>query len=205
MDRLEELLLQTRALTPEQLERAKSDAKRTRKRLAQTIINLGLVDDRRFAQWMAHVSETPLVDPLPAGAVHALERRIPRGIAREYEVAPVAIEGDVLTVATINPLDESCASILRTTTGMNIRFVTARYGPLTEVVTRYYPEDDSEVTILPPVGRSIDEDEIGNETVGAKPSRPSQLERIERIEKKLDTLTAAVKTLEAALQRLTSK
>lgn len=204
MDRLEELLLQTRALTPEQLERAKSDAKRTRKRLAQTIIDLGLVDDRRFAQWMAHVSDTPLVDPLPAGAVHALEGRIPRGIAREYEVAPVAIEGDVLTVATINPLDESCASILRTTTGMNVRFVTARYGPLTEVVTRYYPEDDEEMTIFPPVGPSLDE-EVGNETVGAKPRSLSQLDRIVRIEKRLDELSATVKTLEVALQRLTSR
>lgn len=201
MDRLEELLLQTRALTPEQLERAKTDAQRTRKRLAQTIIDLGIVDDKRFAQWMAHVSGTPLVDPLPAGAVHALERRIPRGIAREYEIAPIAIEGDVLTVATVNPLDESCASILRTTTGMSIRLVTARYGPLTEVVTRYYPEDDAEQTILPPVMRNI-EKESGNETIIAPPPPPSQLDRIE---KKLDELSAAVKTLETALQRLSPR
>src|SRR5688572_6391672 len=134
MDRLEQLILQTRLLTPDQLEGVKRDAESRHQRLAQSIVELGLVDDRRFAEWMAQVSGARLIEGLPQAAIAALERRIPRAIAREFHIVPVAIEGDTITIATINALDDNLMEILRTATGMGVRFVVARYAPRSALV-----------------------------------------------------------------------
>ena len=194
MDRLEQLILQSRLLTSDQLTAVKRDAESRQQRLAQTIVEMGVVDDRRFAEWMAQVSGARLIDGLPQAAIAALERRIPRSIAREYSIVPVAIEGDTITVATIDALDDNLMDILRTATGMGVRFVVARHAPLSAMVAMYYPEDDADMTLLPPV----EEEELGNATRYIPPPTPpgedtnpvrneSQLDRIER---KLDEIAA---------------
>ena len=207
MDRLEQLILQSRLLTPEQLATIKRTAQQRHQRLAQSIIESGLVDERRFADWMAQASGTKLIDPLPAAAVGALSRRIPRGIAREYNVVPVAIDGDTIAVATLNPFDDACLQVLRTATGMSVRMVVARFSALTDAVAHHYPEDEAEMTILPPGASTLpdgdEEEELGNATryippepepVGEDTNRirevrpePTQLDRIER---KLDEVLA---------------
>src|SRR5688500_11109091 len=103
MDRLEQLILQTRLLAAEQLTTIQRTAQQRQQRLAQGIIESGLVDERRFAEWAAQVSGSRLIDPLPSAAIAALSRRIPRAIAREYNVVPVAIDGDTIAVATLDP------------------------------------------------------------------------------------------------------
>lgn len=149
MQSLEELLIQTRLLSSPQVAVAQRDAHMRHKRLAPTLIDLGLVKERQFADWMAEVTDLPIVEPLPADDVARHERRLPRALARKFEVVPLSIEDGVMTVATIDPLDRSCLEVLRTTTGMEIRPVIAIYGSLMHLVTRFYPEDDAEPTMLP--------------------------------------------------------
>ena len=210
MDRFEQLILHSRLLNADQLAALQRDAQTRHTRLSQRIVESGLVDERRFADWMAEASGVRLLDPLPVVAIGPLSRRIPRAIAREFVVVPVAIEGDTIVVAAMNPLDDGCLDILRTTTGMSVRMVPARYSALMDIIARHYAEDEAEMTILPPGTSTLpagDEDELGNTTryippqtaVGEDTNRvraePSQLDRIER---KLDELAAM-------LQRLTSR
>src|SRR5438874_220671 len=127
---LESLLVDTHLISPVQLAIAQRDAEKSGKRLAQAVIDLRFVPERRFAEWLASSCAIPLLDPIPETGVTELQRRIPRAIAREYEVVPVALRDDELTVATVNPLDEACLDVLRTTTGLTIKPVVAVYGPL---------------------------------------------------------------------------
>jgi len=210
MDRLEQLILHSRLLTADQLTALQRDAQHRHKRLWQRIIESGLIDERRFAEWMAEASGVRLLDPLPVVAIGALSRRIPRATAREYVIAPVAIEGDTIVVAAVNPLDEACLEILRTATGMSVRMIPARYSALLDIVARYYSEDDAEATILPPGTSTLppdDEDELGNTTryippaaaVGEDTNRfRAEATQLDRIERKIDELAALV-------QRLTSR
>ena len=63
MPSLEELLVQTKLISPPQLAVAEHDAKTRRKRLAPALIDLGFVSDRRLAEWMAEQTKLPIVDP----------------------------------------------------------------------------------------------------------------------------------------------
>lgn len=152
MRTLEDLLLETGVISAPQLSVAQRDAAIKQKRLPQTLIDLGFISDQRFAEWMSEVSNVPLVDPLPADEVEKVERRIPRAIAREYEILPLAIEGNTLIIATINPLDTAALGVVRTTSGMDVRPLVAVYGSLMELVARFYPEDSVESTIQPESG-----------------------------------------------------
>ena len=155
MATLEQLLADTRLLTPAQLSAAQRDANVRHKRLAATIIDLGMLDERRFGEWMAKVTQVPLVDPLPAGAVEQLQHRISPQLAREYQVVPLAIDRDTLTIATMNPLDQASLEVLRHATGLRIRPVIGLYGALMDLIARFYPEDDDELTMIgrPPGGQ----------------------------------------------------
>ncbi len=145
---LEQLITATRFLPPHKLAVALHDAETRHKRLAPTIIDLGLVDERRFASWMAEVTGLPLLDPIPEAAVRQLQQRLPGALAREYEVIPVGLSSSVLTIATINPLESGCLEALRQTSGMEVRPVIALYGALLGLLTHYYPEDPFEPTTL---------------------------------------------------------
>jgi len=211
MSTLEQLLVETRLLTTAQLDTAQRDANVRHKRLAAAIIDLGLIDERRFAEWLAKVTELPIVDPLPSGAIAQLQHRISPQLAREYQVVPLAIERDSLTVATLNPLDQSALEIIRHATGLHIRAVISMYGALSDALDRFYPEQDHDLTLMhrpPDLSRSTIAAPmaIGSETVLAGVGRPfakqsaepppSGDEQLDRIERSLSDLVNAVEKLQ---------
>lgn len=150
MPSLEELLVSTKLISPPQLAVAQRDAEVRRRPLAQTIIDLGFVDDRRFAEWMASVTKLPLVDPLSPDIVHDLDRYLSRAVAREYEVVPVDVDADEMTVAMVNPLDSACLNVLQTTTGLEIHPVVGIHGQVKALVDRFYPADEPETGAFDP-------------------------------------------------------
>ena len=148
--RLAELLARDRVITPEQLTTAVDDSRRTRKGLAETVIDLGFVDERRFAQWISQASGTRLADPISEDHVAQLERRLPPATARLRMVVPVGEEADLLYVATVDPFDDSTMQVLKATSGAEIVPVTGIRSEIERLVNRFYPEQmDMDVTLLP--------------------------------------------------------
>lgn len=182
MPSLEELLVSTNLVSPPQLAVAQRDAEVRRRPLAQTLIDLGFVDDRRFAEWMAGVTKLPLVDPLNADVVHDLERYLSRAVAREYEVLPIDVEADEMTVAMVNPLDSTCLSVLQTTTGMKIHPVVGVHGQVKSLVDRFYPADEpatgafdpSATMVAPPAQGPF---EFGTETLLRSQNAPTEFDQ----------------------------
>jgi len=224
MQPLEQLLVQSRLVSPSQLAVGQRDAQVRNRRLAPTLIDLRLIDDRRFAEWMSQVTDLPLIDPLPVGAVESLVRRIPRAIAREYEVLPLAIEQGAMIIAMVNPLDAAVIDVLRATTGMPVRPVVAVYGSILELMKRFYPEDALAPTTMPQQkfdpgatlvfgGADVSP---GSTTRVLRPSEDtnpagteSQLDRIERaladLRKRIEQLQERAEEIEGTLSHLLSR
>jgi hypothetical protein len=206
----EELLVSSEILSPVQLAMAQRDAQMRKRPLAPTLIELGLIDGRRFAEWMSQATKLPLVDPLPVKAVEPLVRRIPRTIAREHEILPLAIDGLVMSIAMVNPLDQAAIDVVRATTAMNIRPVIAVYEELARLLAMFYPEEKVEPpprAVFDPsetiAARSPDDFDETNPVVDVTPE--SQLDRIERgigelhqmmeeLKQRLDALAAPKRT-----------
>jgi hypothetical protein len=163
---LEELLIQTQMISPPQLAVAQRDAGIRNRGLAQTLIELGFVTDRKFAEWMANAAKLPLVDAISPDVVSDLERYIPRAVAREYEVIPIDAEADEMTVVMVNPLDRNAVSAISDATGMKIHPVVGVYSNLRELVDRFYPEKtfDPSATIAAPMPDK-DPFDVGTDTL----------------------------------------
>jgi Type II secretion system (T2SS), protein E, N-terminal domain len=210
---LEHLLVETRTLSPMQIAVAQRDAEVRKKRLAPTLIDLGLMTEARFAEWMAKTTSFPLVDPLPSEGATELASRIPAALAREYEVIPIETDADELIVATIDPLDRRALDALHIATGMKIRPVVARYGALVQLLDRLYPRGESDAppfefgseTLLFAHRQPF---AVGDESPGSRTQiftpRPDVTEpsQLDRIEEKLEALGHTVRMLERKLDAI---
>ncbi len=194
---LETLLIRSQFLAPAQLAVAKREATGRHRRLAPMIVELGLVNERQFAEWMSQMTSIPIVDPIPAAAVEPLVRRIPRAIAREYEVLPLKIDPGTLTIGTMNPLDAACIEVLHLTTALNIRSMIGLHSAIMELLARFYPEDRMEPTLMPApfdpsetmaIHRPDDSPGSTTRAVAGSPKPPSQLDRMEMAIQELRTM-----------------
>lgn len=167
---LDTLLLRDGILDAERVATAVEDARRTHKSLAETVIDLGFIDERRFAEWIAGVSGTRLVDPLPDDIPMKLERRLPPATARLRMVVPIGEEPWGLLVAMINPLEESTLELLRSTSGADILPVTGIRSAVERLVDRVYPEQlDGDATVMPNL-RFTFSPELSLDEPGAQPA-----------------------------------
>ncbi len=179
---LEELLVQKSLITPAQLEQAQRESETHHRPLAQTLINLGMVTDRQFAQWLSDTTGLPLVDPVSADAVADVAQYLTRAVAREYEVVPIDVNGDEMTLAMINPLDEACRNALHAATGLKIHAVVGVHGQLKQLVDRFYPADAPAAGAFDPSSTMIAAPEpfqFGTETLLRSQAKPLEFERAE--------------------------
>ena len=163
---LEELLIRTKLISPQQLAVVQRDAETRNLPLAYALIDLGFVDDRKFAQWMAGATNLPLVDPVRPDVVEHIASHVPAGFAREHLIVPIDVDGDEMTVVTIDPLDKTAIDALHEATGMKIHPVIGIRSQLADIVNRIYPkqpEFDPSATVSVAIER--EPFEFGDETM----------------------------------------
>lgn len=185
---LETLLIRSQILTPTQVATLKREAAARHRRLAPVIVEMGLINERRFAEWMSQMTSIAVVEQIPVAAVEPLVPRVPYEIAREYEVVPLKIDALTLTIATMNPLDAGCIEALHLATGMNIRTLIGLHSTIRDMLERFYPSGQAD-------------DAVGDATRAAPGTRrpPSQLDRIES---SIDELRTAIRRLQERIDSI---
>jgi hypothetical protein len=203
---LESLLVGTQFLSAAQLATAKQEAEARQRGLAQVIVELGMVGERQFAEWMSQMTSIPIVDPIPPAVVEPLVRRVPRAMALEYEVVPLKFDGSTLTVATINPLDSACMAALHAKTALNIRLLIGLHSTVKGLLAHFYPEDNP-----PPFDPSDTMVATKPEAIPAPIPRAveSQLDRVERalgeVRKLVVALQERMDAIDETLEHLSSR
>ena len=214
---LEHLLVEAHIVSPVQLAVAKRDAEMRHRRLAPALIDLGLVDQERFAKWAAETSGLPLVADIPERIAAGLAARVPASVARQHDVLAVGVDGDELTVATIDPFDHAALELLHITTGMKIRAVVGLCREVTRLIERFYPAESTDSapapfefgsdTLLAAHAQPLS---IGDSTVGSSTQiftprpAPEGASQLDRIEARLAALSDAVQSLERKLAAIDS-
>lgn len=150
MEPIERIVLNMGLVSPEDVERAKSEAARVGRRLAPMLVDLDLIDERALASAMAHATGLAVVEPLVEPDART-ERTVPGGVARQFEVIPQKIEGEMLYVAMIDPTDTQALSALRAVaSGREIEPIIGLRQSVAHMVEAVYPEAlDGDVTLLP--------------------------------------------------------
>jgi len=117
---LGELLTKSGKLDPERLERALRLQEENGEPLAALLVQLGFVAERDIANALASHLDVSVVKPDEYPDVPVLQERITPEFLKQAKAIPLGVEGNELTVAMENPLDEYTIDALQLATGKRV-------------------------------------------------------------------------------------
>ncbi len=140
---LAERLVETGHCDSRTIERARRVAVESRQRLDNVLIQLGLLTERGLADAYAALLHLPIAgaNRYPVDAALVPDRLPPRFL-RQARALPVAIEDDVLVLATSDPLDDFTPAAVAAATGKRVSLEIALPIELEAALDRLYPTDD---------------------------------------------------------------
>ncbi len=155
--RLGAILLQLGYVSDADLQRALERHGEVGGRLSDILIESGLVSERRIAKAIEDELNYPLVNLIavqPPAEVTALmegER------AQELQALPFGLEGDVLRVAFVDPLNTMAIELIEDLTGYTVEPYQALREQMRWAVAKYYPELGLDVPELEHAATPADE------------------------------------------------
>ena len=138
--RLGDILLDHGWIAQDALDRALSDQREGRGRLGALLLAGGHVTRGQLGEAFAEQFEVPFRAVTP-GAVHPqLPRLLPEAFARGRELAPVAVDGDVLTLGMAAPDDMEAISEVEQMTGYRVEPAICMADELVAVLDRAFDD-----------------------------------------------------------------
>ena len=141
--RLGELLVKEALITPEVLQLAVARVQSTGELLSDALVSMGAVGGSDVLRVVAlehgltYLSQEELPSTLP------VIKNLSLKYLRQYGVCPLAVDGNVLTVATADPLNPVITDDLRQATGLQIRVVVSQLAAITDALDRAYEGIDT--------------------------------------------------------------
>ena len=161
---LGEILVQEGLTTPDVVERALARAQTMGELIGEALVALGAVTADDVLRALARQHNLPFVsaDELPS-ALPVLKNLSPKYL-RQYTVCPVSVEGNVLTVATADPLNPVIVDDLAQSTGLAVKVVVSSADAIGEAIDRTF---DGAATPLQRIVEGMEDDraEGGDEDV----------------------------------------
>lgn len=142
--RIGELLLDTGAISPTQLEAGLSAQRTTRQRLGLTLIQQGAITEAQLAKVLSGALGIPLVDLATTQAEWSAVHVIRAGFCEQHELFPYALVGDgsrgrkQLHLAMADPLNVAAIEEIEFTTGLKVVPRLATHSAVRAAILRWY-------------------------------------------------------------------
>ena len=181
--RIGELLVAAGVLSEEQLRDA-LDALRQhgrRERLGEAVVRLGLAEEADVADAVARQLRLERVDVRRMSPPAEALERVPSYLAERHDVLPLAVDDDVLVLATSDPSDTSALDDIRLVAGVRVvQPVVATPSGLTAARRQVYAVDATQQLLgaqerlaeTPPLGAGADEAEGDADLVTGSEDEP---------------------------------
>jgi len=152
---LGEILVQEGLTTPDAVQRALARAQTTGELLGEALVALGAVSQDDVLRALALQLDLPYVwrEELPS-SLPILKNLSPKYL-RQARVCPLSLDGNILTVASADPLNTLVLDELRQATGFQINLVVSSPGGIMEALDRTY---EGAATPLQRIVEGIDDD-----------------------------------------------
>lgn len=159
--RLGELLLELGFIDAEQLRIALTRQRQWGKRLGWVLVESGFITEGRLVRGLSRQLKLDTCDPVTAPVPERLRQMVGRDLALEHRVVPIALRvqpsGEVLLVATADPLNRRAEHALLERTGRSVRWLLSGETEIDLALARHYgtrppslmPKHDLPYTPLP--------------------------------------------------------
>jgi type IV pilus assembly protein PilB len=144
--RLGDILIKSRAITPEVLDVALNHQKESGLRLGEALVKLNFITEEVMRQTLCTQLNIPFIDLDNINVDRSLAKLINRKYAQKRHIVPIAKLGNTVTLAMDDPTDTELVDELQQITGFSINVVTSRRAAIAEAFLRLYegakaPED----------------------------------------------------------------
>ena len=136
--RLGDLLVKEKVITPEQLEQAIKLQKEAHIRLASALVKLGFLSDEDVTNFLSRQYGVPAINLSYFEIDPAVVKLIPYETAKRYQILPLSRVGASLTIAMVDPTNVFAMDDIKFMTGFNIEPVVASESSINEGIDKAY-------------------------------------------------------------------
>jgi len=141
-DRLKEILIRDKHISPEDLASALKEQEKTGGELSKVLIKLKLIDEDILAQILSEGLGLPPINVTRLKVDPEVLKIIPKAIASKYQIMPISLMGDQLTLAMADPLNIFIIDNVKALTGYTISPIIGRSKDISETIEKYYEEEE---------------------------------------------------------------
>ncbi|MBU1148092.1 MAG: Flp pilus assembly complex ATPase component TadA [Candidatus Omnitrophica bacterium] len=137
-ERLTEILIKNKIITDAQLKKALKVQKQKGGLLKDILVNLGFASERDL---MAALSQGLGIPPIALSRFKIdpeILKLVPAEAAKKYQIVPVSKVGNILTIATADPLNVFAIDDIRSLTGFEIGAIIASQKDVQDVIDQHY-------------------------------------------------------------------
>src|SRR5712672_4595395 len=138
--RLGDLLVKEKILSPEQLEQALKAQKEAggKERLGSVLVKMGLLSDEDVTNFLSRQYGVPAINLQYFEIDPAVVKLIPQDTAKRYQILPLSRVGAALTIAMVDPTNVFAVDDIKFMTGFNIEPVVASESSIVAGIEKAY-------------------------------------------------------------------
>ncbi len=135
---LKRLLLERSLVSPKQWEECLEQHRHSGKSVGKILVELGIIPEEALLQAVANQARMEIINLERAEIDKAALDKVPASVAQVYNIMPVKLQGNTLTVAISDPLNLEFLDDLRFTVGCNIQPAVAPEDQIQEKINQHY-------------------------------------------------------------------
>ncbi len=132
------MLVESNALTQQQLEQALVEHKKTKYKLGEYLIKHNILSEERIIEVLSRQLNIRRLDAESFKANRAMAEILPIGLAQRHKVAPLSKQGSVLWVAMTDPTDLTSLDAVMQFTRLEVEMVICNHEELNRIAEAIY-------------------------------------------------------------------
>jgi type IV pilus assembly protein PilB len=147
--RLGDLLVREKVITPEQLERALKAQRESggHTRLGSALVQLGYISDEEVTNFLSRQYGVPAINLQYFEIDPTVIKLVPEETAKRYQILPLSRVGAALTIAMADPTNVFAIDDIKFMTGFNIEPVVASEPAIAEAIEKAYGSSSPEANV----------------------------------------------------------
>lgn len=145
-DPLVQLLLDREVITKDQLGDIQEDQQRTGKPIREVVLNMEILNEDQLLEHIAESLNAKVINLPATDILPEVVRSIKASTARMYNVVPVAVGANVVTMATFDLMSPQLMDELRFVLSQDVAFVMAREEDVRACINQFYGDTSASVT-----------------------------------------------------------
>lgn len=146
-DRIGELLLREKLVSPVQMQRVQESARRNNKSVAHELIKQGVIKESDLTSMLSRMHNVPSIELEKYAIPEEVLKHIPKHVAERHLCVPINRSGSTLVVAMADPSNIFAIDELKFMTNYNIEVVVASESAVEQAIKKYYGGNDDGIKV----------------------------------------------------------